>query len=391
MKLANRMSRLGTETAFTVLARAKALEAEGRDIVHLEIGEPDFDTPRNIIDAGVNALQTGHTHYTPAPGIPPLREAIARHISETRSLDYGPENVVVVPGGKPIIFFPILALIESGDEVVLPNPSFPIYESMVNFMGAKPVFVQLREEEGFGFDLDMFADSLSDRTRLVILNSPSNPTGGVLASEQLKTIADLLRDRPDIMILSDEIYSRILYGREHESIACEPDMKDRTIILDGYSKTYAMTGWRLGYGVMNPELAAAVTQLQINATSCVNAATQVAGVEALTGPQDEVEAMVAEFQARRDLIVDGLNAIPGVSCQLPEGAFYVFPNVTGLGIDQDVLADRLLSEGGVATLPGTAFGEYGKGYLRMSYANSQDNIRKALDRFGELVTAAATV
>jgi aspartate/methionine/tyrosine aminotransferase len=366
MKMATRMSRLGTETAFTVLARAKALEAEGRDIIHLEIGEPDFDTPQNIIDAGVDALQGGYTHYTPAPGIPLLRETVAKYISDTRGLEYGPQNVVVVPGGKPIIFFPILALIEAGDEVVLPNPSFPIYESMVNFIGAKPVFVQLREEEGFGFDLDMFADSLSDKTRMVILNSPSNPTGGVLSKVQLETIADLLRDRPDVTILSDEIYSRMLYGREHESIAAEPDMKDRTIILDGYSKTYAMTGWRLGYGVMNEQLAEAVTQLQINATSCVNAATQVAGIEALTGPQDAVDAMVTELEARRDLLVDGLNAIPGISCQLPEGAFYVFPNVTGLGMDQDELADRLLNESGVATLPGTAFGEYGKGYLRLS-------------------------
>jgi aspartate aminotransferase len=380
MKLAQCMSRLGTETAFTVLARAKALEAEGRDIVHLEIGEPDFDTPSNIIDAGCAALHGGHTHYTPAAGIAPLRESIASYVSRTRSVDYGPDNVVVVPGGKPIIFFTLLALVEPGDEVVMPNPSFPIYESMVRFVGAKPVFVSLRESEGFGFDLDMFKDSLSDRTRLVILNSPSNPTGGVLSGDQLSTIADLLRDREDITILSDEIYSRMLYDGEHQSIVSEPDMLDRTIILDGFSKTYAMTGWRLGYGVMRPELAQAITQLQINATSCVNAATQVAGIEALEGPQDAVDEMLEAFRSRRDLI-----AMPGVRCQMPKGAFYAFPNVSELGIDQDELADHLLQEAGVAVLPGTAFGEYGKGYLRLSYANSIHNIGKALERMSALV------
>jgi aspartate/methionine/tyrosine aminotransferase len=300
-------------------------------------------------------------------------------------VEYGPENVVVVPGGKPIIFFTLLALVEPGDEVVMPNPSFPIYESMVRFVGATPVFVSLRESEGFGFDLDMFKESLSSRTRLVILNSPSNPTGGVLSDEQIKTIADLLRDREDITILSDEIYSRMLYDGEHRSIVAEPDMLDRTIILDGFSKTYAMTGWRLGYGVMRPELAQALTQLQINATSCVNAATQVAGIEALEGPQDAVDEMLEAFRRRRELIVDGLNAMPGVRCQMPKGAFYAFPNVSELGIDQDELADRLLQEAGVAVLPGTAFGEYGKGYLRLSYANSIVNISKALERMAALV------
>jgi aspartate/methionine/tyrosine aminotransferase len=385
MNLAERMSRLGTETAFSVLARAKALEAQGRDIIHLEIGEPDFDSPAGVIQAGAEALRSGHTHYTPAAGIAPLREAIAEHIASTRGIPVGSENVVVVPGGKPIIFFAILALIEPGDEVIMPNPSFPIYESMVRFIGAKPVFVRLDESQGFGFDLDMFADRLSPRTRLVILNSPSNPTGGVISAEQVRTIADLLRKREDIGILSDEIYSRILYDGQHTSIAAEPDMQARTIILDGFSKTYAMTGWRLGYGVMPEPMARAFTQLQINATSCVNAATQVAGVEALRGPQDEVDRMVAAFRLRRDMIVEGLRAIPGIECTMPEGAFYAFPNVSALGIDQDVLADRLLQEAGVAVLPGTAFGEYGRGHLRLSYANSRDNIQRALARIADFV------
>jgi len=387
MHFSERMSRLGTETAFNVLARAKALEAKGHDVVHLEIGEPDFDTPANIIEAAANALRNGWTHYTPAAGIPILRETIATHIADTRGIKVAPEQVVVTPGGKPIMFYAVLALVEPGDEVVMPNPTFPIYESMVNYIGAKPVFVKLAEEEGFGFDLDMFADSLSDKTRMVVLNSPSNPTGGVLSKAQIETVAGLLRDRPDVWILSDEIYSRILYDTDHVSIASEPDMQDRTIILDGYSKTYAMTGWRLGYGVMQPELAQRMTQLQINAVSCVNAATQVAGVEALTGPQDAVNDMVTAFRARRDAVVAGLNDIPGIRCVMPRGAFYVFPNVTALPIDQDELARRLLDEVGVAVLSGTAFGAYGKGYLRLSYANSLENIDKALGRIGDFVKA----
>jgi len=387
MHFSERMSRLGTETAFNVLARAKALEAKGHDVVHLEIGEPDFDTPANIIEAAANALRNGWTHYTPAAGIPILRETIATHIADTRGITVTPEQVVVTPGGKPIMFYAVLALVEPGDEVVMPNPTFPIYESMVNYIGAKPVFVKLAEEEGFGFDLDMFADSLSDKTRMVVLNSPSNPTGGVLSKAQIETVAGLLRDRPDVWILSDEIYSRILYDTDHVSIASEPDMQDRTIILDGYSKTYAMTGWRLGYGVMQPELAQRMTQLQINAVSCVNAATQVAGVEALTGPQDAVNDMVTAFRARRDAVVAGLNDIPGIRCVMPRGAFYVFPNVTALPIDQDELARRLLDEVGVAVLSGTAFGAYGKGYLRLSYANSLENIDKALGRIGDFVKA----
>lgn len=385
MKLAASMSRLGTETAFSVLARAKALEAQGRDIVHLEIGEPDFDTPANIIAAGAEALRGGYTHYTPAAGIPPLRETIAEYVSETRGLPYEAANVVVVPGGKPIIFFSILALVNPGDEVIMPNPSFPIYESMVRFVGGVPRFVRLSEASGFGFDLDMFAESLSERTRMVILNSPSNPTGGVLSKDQIATVARHLADRPEVTVLSDEIYSRILYGGQHISIAAEPGMLDRTIILDGYSKTYAMTGWRLGYGVMPRPLAEAVTQLQINATSCVNAATQVAGIEALRGPQVDVDRMVAAFRERRDTVVAGLNAIPGIRCAMPEGAFYAFPNVEGVGMDQDRLAERLLDEAGVAVLAGTAFGAYGAGYLRLSYANSIPNIQRALERIGNFV------
>jgi aspartate aminotransferase len=389
MKLAERMDRLGTETAFSVLAKAKELEAQGRDVVHLEIGEPDFDTPANIVEAGVRALREGYTHYTPAPGIMPLRTAIAEYVGRTRGIDVTSANVVVVPGGKPIIFFSIMALIEPGDEVIMPNPTFPIYESMVTCMGGKPVFVPLKEAEGFAFDLDIFASSLNARTKMVVLNSPSNPTGGVLPPAQIKAIAGLLADRPDITILSDEIYSRMLYDGAHHSIASEPGMAERTIILDGFSKTYAMTGWRLGYGVMPVPLAQAVSQLQINCTSCVNAATQVAGIEALTGPQDAVDDMVAAFRTRRDLVVSGLNQIPGVHCVMPAGAFYAFPNVSAVGMGEGELASRLLNEAGVAVLAGTAFGQFGKGYLRLSYANSLENIQKALDRMGQLIGALA--
>jgi aspartate/methionine/tyrosine aminotransferase len=384
------MSRLGTETAFTVLAKAKALEAQGREVIHLEIGEPDFDTPANVIDAGCDALRTGYTHYTPAAGIPPLREAIAKHISETRGIPVSPANVVAVPGGKPIVFYAILALVEPGDEVIMPNPAYPIYESMVRFVGATPVFVSLREEEDFGFDLDMFADSLSPKTRMVVLNSPSNPTGGVLSKGQLEALAGMLRDRPDVWVLSDEIYSRILYEGEHRSIASEPGMQERTILLDGYSKTYAMTGWRLGYGVMPEPMAEAFIQLQINATSCVNAATQKAGIEALNGPQDAITAMVAEFRRRRDYIVAGLNRIPGIHCTMPKGAFYAFPNITATGMTERALADRLLNEFGVAVLPGTAFGTFGRGYLRLSYANSIDNIERALKLMHAAVSEPVT-
>jgi aspartate aminotransferase len=379
-KLASRMERLGTETAFAVLARAKALEAQGREIIHLEIGEPDFDTPEHIVEAGCRALREGQTHYTPAAGITELREAIAADVARSRGIAVDPAQVVVTPGGKPIMYFVILALVEAGDEVSMPNPAFPIYESMVNFAGARPVFVPLRQENAFRFDLDEFRASLSDRTRLVILNSPANPTGGVLTPRDIAELAEILRERPDVLVLSDEIYARLLYSGEHRSIAAELEMAERTIILDGFSKTYAMTGWRLGYGVMPTWLAEAVTKLQVNSNSCTNAATQYAGLEAITGLQDSVDRMLEEFRARRDLVVEGLNALPGVECLYPDGAFYAFPRITGTGYSSDELADLLLNEAGVACLSGTAFGEHGEGHLRLSYANSRENIARALER-----------
>jgi len=379
MELASRMSRLGTETAFEILAAARTLEAEGRDIVHLEIGEPDFDTPSNVVDAGIEALRSGKTHYSPAAGIPELRQAIADYISATRAIEASPEQVVVVPGGKPIMFFALLALIEEGDEVIYPNPSFPIYESMIRFAGGKAVPVQLREENAFGLDTGELMSLVSDATKMIIMNSPANPTGGVLGREDLEAIASVAREK-DIMVLSDEIYSRIQYEGKFASIASLPGMQERTIILDGFSKTYAMTGWRLGYGVMNEELAEHITRLMINSNSCTATFTQVAGVEALTGPQESVEEMVSAFRRRRDLIVDGLNSIPGISCLRPRGAFYAFPNITGTGMSSKELEQYLLHEAGVATLAGTSFGSYGEGYLRLSYANSVDNIEKALER-----------
>ena len=383
MKLADRMKRLGTESAFDVLARARNLEARGREIVHLEIGEPDFDTPAHVVEAGAEALRNGYTHYGPALGLPELRDAVAEYVSRTRGLDVTRDRVCISPGGKPIMFWTIMALCQEGDEVICPNPSYPIYESMANFVGATVIPLPILEEREFRFDPEALRGLLTDRTRLVVLNSPANPTGGFLDKTDFEAIADILRDH-DCMILSDEIYSRMLYGGEHYSIACEPGMADRTVILDGFSKTYAMTGWRLGYGVFPKALIPEIDRLAVNSVSCTAAATQIAGVAALTGPQEPVEAMVAEFKARRDLIVDGLNAIPGITCRKPLGAFYVFPNVRGLGLPSKQLADRLLDEAGVAGLAGTAFGAHGEGYLRLSYANSQENIKKALDRIGAL-------
>ncbi len=388
MQLAERMNRLGTETAFSVLAKAKALEAQGREVIHLEIGEPDFDTPENIVEAGCQALRSGQTHYTPAPGIPELRAAIAADVAESRGIPVDPAQVVVTPGGKPIMFFVILALVNEGDEVLMPNPAFPIYESMVDFVGGKAVFVPLRQENSFRFDLDEFKAGLTPRTKLVIINSPANPTGGVLTTQDIAGLADILRERPDVMILSDEIYSRLLYSGTFASIAAEPEMARRTIILDGFSKTYAMTGWRLGYGVMQPELAEAIARLQVNSNSCVNAATQWAGLEAITGQQDSVDRMLAEFRARRDLIVAGLNNLPGVECLTPEGAFYAFPSIAGTGRSSAELADLLLNEAGVACLAGTAFGRYGEGHLRLSYAKSRENISKAIARMGDVLAQA---
>ncbi len=382
MRLARRMSRLGTETAFEVLARARALEAQGREIVHLEIGEPDFDTPKNVVDAAMAALQSGHTHYTPSAGIPELRQAVAEEVSRTRGVSYGPENVVVVPGGKPIITFTILSLVEAGDEVIYPNPGFPIYESLINLVQARPVPVPLLEENDFCFDLAALKRAINKRTTLIILNSPQNPTGGVLCREDLELIADLAQHY-DSYILSDEIYSRILYDAEFASIASLPGMKERTVILDGFSKTYAMTGWRMGYGVMPEALVPAFARLATNSVSCTAAFSQWAGIEGLRGPQDEVDRMVAQFRRRRDVMIAGLNEIPGVACRMPAGAFYAFPNVKSFGRTSKEIADYLLQEAGVALLPGTSFGSYGEGYLRLSYANSVENIEKALGRMRE--------
>ncbi|HEU5440687.1 MAG TPA: pyridoxal phosphate-dependent aminotransferase [Ktedonobacterales bacterium] len=387
MRFAKRMSRLGTETAFEVLVRAKALEAQGREIVHLEIGEPDFDTPANIVDAAAGALRGGATHYVPAAGMPELRAAIASDANMRRGLDFSPDSVVVTPGGKPVMFFAVLALVDSGDQVIYPNPGFPIYESMIRFVSARPVAIPLREDRDFALDVDRLCASVGSKTRLLILNSPHNPTGGVLTRAELERIADAVRPYPDLIVLSDEIYSRMIYDGEHTSIASLPGMRERTIVLDGFSKIYAMTGWRLGYGLFPDELAAAVTRLMTNSNSCTAAFTQLAGVEALTGSQAASEAMVAEFKARRDVIVAGLNQIPGITCRMPHGAFYVFPNITGTGMSSREVADLLLYEAGVATLAGTSFGAYGEGYIRLSYANSIENLHKALDRIGATLSA----
>lgn len=379
MKLAERMNILGTETAFEVLVKARALEAKGRHIVHLEVGEPDFATPENIIEAGIKALRNGATKYTPSAGIPQLREAIAEHVSETRKIPFKADQVVVTPGAKPIMFFTILALIDAGDEVLTPDPGFPIYDSMIRFCGGKPVYYRLREQNHFRFDPDEFKKLVSDKTRLIIINSPHNPTGGVLERSDLQMIADIAVAR-DIMVLSDEIYWRILYDGEHTSILSFPGMPERTILLDGFSKSYSMTGWRLGYGVMNHELAPQITRLMTNSDSCTAALVQWAGVEALRGPQDSVRTMVTAFEERRNTIVEGLNAVPGFRCELPRGAFYAFPNVTGVGWGSRKLADYLLNDAGVACLSGTSFGSNGEGYLRFSYANSLENIKEALLR-----------
>src|SRR5438309_3786789 len=385
LRLAKRMTRLGTETAFEVLVKARALEAKGRDIVHLEIGEPDFDTPGNIISAATDALHKGFTHYGPSAGLPQLKEVIAQYVSETRRVNAAPEEVVVVPGGKPIIFFTILALVEEGDEVIYPNPGFPIYESMINYVGAKAVPIRLREEMDFRLDVDEFAGLINDRTKLIILNSPQNPTGGVLEEEDIEAIADAIGHR-DIMVLTDEIYSRLLFEGEHHSIMSIDGMKERCILLDGFSKTYAMTGWRMGYGVMRADLATHIARLMTNSASCTASFTQVAGIEALGGSQESVANMCAEFKKRRNVMVAGLNKIKGFSCRLPKGAFYVFPNIKATGWRSKKLADALLDAAGVAALSGTAFGDFAEGYLRFSVANSIDNIEKALERVGTWAT-----
>jgi aspartate aminotransferase len=380
MKLAERMSRIGTESAFDVLVRARALEAQGKDIIHLEIGEPDFPTPQHIIDAGKKALDEGWTHYGPSQGLPELREAIAQYISTTRGIEVSPANVCVTPGGKPIIFFPMLALLGPGDEVIYPNPGFPIYEAMIKVSGATAVPVPLVEERGFSFDLDVFRRSLTSKTKMVVLNSPHNPTGGMIPPEDIAAIADEVRGR-DLVVLSDEIYSRIVYGAEKPvSIASLPGMLEKTIILDGFSKTYAMTGWRMGYGVMPSFLVDPINKLMVNSNSCTASFTQRAGIAALCGPQDAVTTMVAEFHRRRDAFCAGLNDIPGWRCAIPGGAFYAFANVKSTGRGSKEIADALLTEAGVACLNGAGFGEFGEGYVRFSYANSYENLMRAVER-----------
>jgi len=381
MDFATRMSRLGTETAFEVLARAQALEAQGKSVVHLEIGEPDFDTPEHIRRAAAAALDGGWTHYGPSAGLRDLREVIAVYIEKTRGIYVEPEQIIVTPGGKPVIFYTMLMLLQEGDEAIYPNPGFPIYRSMIDFVGAKAVPLRLREDRNWSFDVDELASLITPRTKLIVLNSPHNPTGGKLDHATLRGIAALAEKHP-FTILSDEIYSRMLYGGTHESIATFPGLQERTILLDGFSKTYAMTGWRLGYGVMTKPLAVHMARLMTNSNSCTNVFVQKAGIAALTGPQGPAEEMVAEFHRRRDRIVAGLNALPGVTCTIPGGAFYAFPNITGTGMASADLARALLEEAGVAALSGTAFGKYGEGYLRLSYANSIPNIDTALGRIG---------
>ncbi|MFH1750118.1 MAG: pyridoxal phosphate-dependent aminotransferase [Candidatus Micrarchaeota archaeon] len=384
MQIADRMKNLGTETAFEVLAKAKALEAQGKSIVHLEIGEPDFDTPMNIKEAGISAIRKNFTHYGPSAGLMDARKAVADYSGKIRGMQFSPEEVVIVPGGKPIMFFAIMAITNPGDEIIYPNPGFPIYESMINFMGGKAVPVPIREEREFSLDVKELESLITPRTKMIIINSPANPTGGILERKDLEGIAKLAKEH-DLWVLSDEIYQQILYDKEHFSIASLPEMKERTIILDGFSKAYAMTGWRLGYGIMNKNLAPHITRLMTNSNSCTASFTQVAGIEGLNGPQDSVKAMVSEFRARRDLIVEGLNKIPGFSCRKPHGAFYVFPNIRKTGITSQQMSDYLLNDAGVACLPGTSFGKFGEGYLRFSYANSQENIKEALKRIDAAV------
>ncbi|HEU4929616.1 MAG TPA: pyridoxal phosphate-dependent aminotransferase [Candidatus Krumholzibacteria bacterium] len=379
IRFAERMNHLGTETAFEVFARARALEAQGRDMVHLEIGEPDFDTPKNIRDAAERALREGYTHYGPSAGMPEARAAFAEYVQKTRGTEVTADQVVITPGAKPIIFFTMLALLDAGDEVIYPNPGFPIYESMVDYVGAKRVPLLLNESSGFQFDIDHLASLITKRTKLLILNSPHNPTGGVLSHDTVRRLSELAV-KHDFYVLSDEIYARIQYEGEPVSPYSFPGMRERTVVLDGHSKTYAMTGWRLGFGVMPTEMALKVAKLQTNSNSCTASFTQIAGIEALRGPQDSVQAMIREFRARRDLIVEGLNRVKGFRCHKPAGAFYVFPNITGTGMTSKEVENHLMENAGVAVLAGTSFGSNGEGFIRLSYANSQANIRKALDR-----------
>ncbi len=385
MDVADRMLLLGTESAFEVLARAKALEAQGKDIVHLEIGEPDFETPQHIKDAAVKALEDGYTHYVPTPGIPEVRQAVARNVGERRGMDVDWNRVIITPGAKPIMFFTLLALAEPGAEVIYPDPGFPIYESMVKFCGAKAVPMPLRGESDYHPDLDEFGTLVNRNTRLVILNSPHNPCGSVLSPAEIERIAAIVRDQSDAYILADEVYKDLLYTGQHVSIATMPGMADRTIILDGLSKSYAMTGWRLGYGVFPEPLVEHITKLAVNSVSCANAFSQMAMIAALEGPQDSVSAMREEFMKRRDVVVEGLRSITGVTCPMPEGAFYAFPNIKGTGLTSMEFEAKALQEAGVAVLSGSAFGGYGDGYVRLSYANSVENLQKAVQRLRNMV------
>lgn len=380
--LADRMTKLGSETAFEMLAKARALEAQGKEIIHLEIGEPDFATPANVIEKGVESMRAGMTKYTPSPGLPEARQVIADYIGRTRGYTVDPEEVVMTAGGKPIMFYSIIAMVNPGDEVIYPNPGFPIYESVINFAGGVPVPIPLREENEFRMDIEELRSLITDKTKMLIINTPQNPTGGMLTQQDLKDIADLIADR-NIVILSDEIYENIVYEGKSLSITSIPGMREKTIILNGFSKTYAMTGWRAGYGVMPKELAFHISKLVTNSTSCLAGFTQMACIEALTGPQDEVKNRVEQFKIRRDSIVDGLNSIPKVSCLKPKGAFYAFPNIKQFGKPSIEMADYLLYEAGVATLGGSSFGSFGEGYLRISYANSLENIEKAVNRISD--------
>ncbi len=390
LKVAQAMGRLGTETAFEVLARAEALAREGRDIINLGIGQPDFKSPPHVVEAAVKALRDGHHGYTPAPGIAPLREAVAADIALRRGVEVSPERVVVVPGGKVTMFFAILMFGEPGAEILYPNPGFPIYESAIRFTGATPVPIPLLEERGFSFEAGAVLERITPATRLLILNSPANPTGGAAGKAELDALVEGLAEHPQVAVLSDEIYARMTYdGHEHCSLLSYPEIADRVILLDGWSKTYAMTGWRLGYGVWPEALLEGAVRLAVNSHSCVNAAAQHAGIAALTGPQYTVDTMVRAFDERRRVIVAGLNAIPGFRCATPVGAFYAFPSIAATGLDARTLQGRLLEEAGVATVAGTSFGAYGEGYLRFSYAASVESIRTALERIGELAASWA--
>jgi aspartate/methionine/tyrosine aminotransferase len=387
LKLSEKMGRLGTETAFEVLARAEALGREGRDIINLGIGQPDFKTPPHVVEAGIKALRDGHHGYTPSPGIPALREAVAAVIARNRGVDVDPDRVVVVPGGKVTMFFAILMFGEAGTEILYPNPGFPIYESVIEFSGARAVPVPLLEEKDFSFDADAVLSLLNERSRLLIINSPANPTGGAVPKAQIDRLVAGLADFPHVAVLSDEIYSQMMYdGQVHTSLLSYPELEDRLILLDGWSKTYAMTGWRMGYSVWPRALVDGAVRLAANCHSCVNASAQYAGIAALEGPQDAVRDMVSAFDARRRVIVDRLNDLPGVRCRNPVGAFYAFPNITGTGMDARTLQHRLLEEAGVATVAGTSFGAMGEGFVRFSYANSVENVERALDRFATLLS-----